>query len=132
VAYGLIDVADQEIRTGSLAPMIIILPQGDKGYWVNHADNGPRWGDYVIRDLVPHIDATYRTLRDRSARAIGGLSMGGSGALYHAFTHPDVFSIVGALASLSGRNIAFRARATVCRTSLARTAETGWSDSGTP
>lgn len=96
VAYRLLDVADQEIRTGSLAPMIVVLPQGDKGYWVNHANNGPRWGDYVIRDLVPHIDATYRTLRDPSARAIGGLSMGGAGALYHAFTHPDVFSIVGA------------------------------------
>ncbi len=96
VVYGLIDVADQEIRTGSLAPMIIVLPQGDKGYWINNADNGPRWGDYVIQDLVPHIDATYRTLRDRSARAIGGLSMGGWGALYHAFTHPDIFGIVGA------------------------------------
>jgi len=96
VAYNLIDVADQEIRTGSLSPMIIVLPQGDKSYWVNHTGSGPRWGDYVIRDLVPHIDATYRTLRSRSARAIGGLSMGGWGALYHAFTHPDVFSIVGA------------------------------------
>ena len=96
VAYRLIDVADQEIQTGSLAPMIIVLPQGDKSYWVNYANDGPRWGDYVIQDLVPHIDATYRTLRDPSARAIGGLSMGGWGALYHAFTHPDVFGIVGA------------------------------------
>jgi enterochelin esterase-like enzyme len=96
VAYGLIDAADQEIRTNSLAPMIIVLPQGDKGYWTNNTGDGPRWGDYVIRDLVPHIDITYRTLRDRSARAIGGLSMGGWGALQLAFNHPNVFSIVGA------------------------------------
>jgi enterochelin esterase-like enzyme len=96
VVYGLIDVADQEIRTGSLSPMIIVLPQGDKGWWTNNTGNGPRWGDYVINDLIPHIDATYRTLRDRSARAIGGLSMGGWGALQLAFTHPDVFGDVGA------------------------------------
>jgi enterochelin esterase-like enzyme len=96
VVYGLIDVADQEIRTGSLSPMIIVLPQGDTGWWTNNTGNGPRWGDYVINDLIPHIDATYRTLRDRSARAIGGLSMGGWGALQLAFTHPDVFGDAGA------------------------------------
>jgi enterochelin esterase-like enzyme len=76
--------------------MIIVLPQGDKDWWTNHADNGPKWGDYVINDLVPHIDRTYRTLRNRSARSIGGLSMGGWGALQLAFNHPNVFSVVGA------------------------------------
>ena len=80
IAYGLINVADRAIRTGDIPPMIIVLPQGDKGYWVDHADDGPRWGEYVTRDLVRHIDATYRTLRYPSARAIGGLSMGGWGA----------------------------------------------------
>lgn len=96
VAYNLIDTADEQIRTGHIAPMIIVLPQGDRSYWINHADNGPRWGDYVARDLVRHIDNTYRTLRSPSARAIGGLSMGGWGALYHAFYRPDIFGIVGA------------------------------------
>ena len=96
VAYGLIDAADQQIQTGSLSPMIIVLPQGDKDWWTNHTGDGPKWGDYVINDLVPHIDRTYRTLRDRSARAIGGLSMGGWGALQLAFNHPRVFGVVGA------------------------------------
>ena len=96
VAYGLIDVADHEIHTGNLPPLIIVLPQGDKEWWTNHANNGPKWGDYVTNDLVPHIDRTYRTLRDRTARAIGGLSMGGWGALQLAFNHPNEFSVVGA------------------------------------
>ncbi len=95
-AYGLIDTADQEIRTGNIVPLIIVLPQGDKGYWTNHADDGPRWGEYVVRDLVTHIDATYLTLQSPAARAIGGLSMGGWGALHHAFTRPDVFAVAGA------------------------------------
>jgi len=96
VAYGLIDVADHEMSTDNLPPMIIVLPQGDTGWWTNHTGDGPRWGDYVTNDLVPHIDRTYRTLRDRSARAIGGLSMGGWGALQLAFNHANLFSIVGA------------------------------------
>jgi enterochelin esterase-like enzyme len=96
VAYGLIDAADQQIRTGSLSPMIIVLPQGDKGWWTNYANDDLKWGDYVINDLVPHIDRTYRTLRNRLARSIGGLSMGGWGALQLAFNHPNVFSVVGA------------------------------------
>jgi len=94
--YGFVDVADQEIRSGDLAPLIIIFPQGNDGFWANHTGDGPRWGEYVVRDLVSHIDATYRTLRAPAARAIGGLSMGGWGALHNAFLHPEVFGVVGA------------------------------------
>jgi len=90
VAYGLIDAADQEIHTHSLSPMIIVLPQGDKGYWTNNTGDGPRWGDYVIRDLVPHIDITYRTLRSHS-RGRSVAFPWGWGALQLAFNHPKVF-----------------------------------------
>ena len=94
-AYGLIDAADQSIRTGELPPLLVVLPQGDWGYWANHAA-GPRWGDYLAEDLVRHVDASYRTLPEPAHRAIGGLSMGAWGALHQAFTRPDVFGVVGA------------------------------------
>ena len=76
--------------------MIVVLPQGDDGYWVNQVEDGPAWGDYVALDLVQHIDATYRTLPMRGSRAVGGLSMGGAGALQLAFNHPAVFGLAGA------------------------------------
>jgi enterochelin esterase-like enzyme len=95
INYDLIGIADRAIAAGTLPPMLIVLPQGDQGYWVNHVD-GPRWGDYLAQDLVQHIDATYPTLADPKHRAIGGLSMGGWGALYQAFSHPDEFGVVGA------------------------------------
>jgi enterochelin esterase-like enzyme len=76
--------------------LIVVVPQGDFGCWLNHAWNGPLWGDYVTRDLVAHIDTTYRTFRDPRHRAIGGLSTGGTGALVQAFSHPEVFAVVGA------------------------------------
>jgi enterochelin esterase-like enzyme len=110
INYTLVEVADREMSYGILAPMIIIMPQGDRGFWVNNVGDGPRWGDYVTQDLVAQVDATFRTLRAPTARAIGGLSMGGFGGLTLAFTHPEVFGVVGAHApSLrdAGEDIAF-------------------------
>ncbi len=95
-AYGLIDTLDRSINAREIEPFILVLPQGDFGYWLNHAEGGYRWGDYVTRDLVTHLDSTYRTRRRPERRAIGGLSMGGAGALVQAFTNPSVFGVVGA------------------------------------
>ncbi|MDE3112103.1 MAG: hypothetical protein KGN00_02005 [Chloroflexota bacterium] len=94
--YGLLDAADRMMADGEIAPFIIIMPQGDRAYWMDHA--GPdheAWGTYTARDLVAEVDSRYRTIRDRSARAIGGDSMGAHGALQLALNHVDVFSIVG-------------------------------------
>lgn len=92
---GLLEAADRMITAGEIPPLIIVLPQGDRGFWINHP-GGPRWGDYLVQDLVRHVDSTYPTKPDFQHRALGGLSMGGWGALYQGFMHPDVFGTVGA------------------------------------
>jgi enterochelin esterase-like enzyme len=87
--------ADRMIVTGEIQPMIVVMPDdAESTYWANW-DNGPRWGDYVTEDVVSTIDQRYRTLPNPADRAIGGLSMGGLGALNLAFQHPDVFGVVG-------------------------------------
>jgi enterochelin esterase-like enzyme len=50
----------------------------------------------VARDLVEHVNRTYRVRPEAAHRAIGGLSMGGTGALLQAFARPELFSVVGA------------------------------------
>jgi S-formylglutathione hydrolase FrmB len=92
----LVNDLDHSIVSKDVAPMILILPQGDKGYWVSWSDGGPRWGDYVASDLRQQVDSKYRTLPDAAHQGIGGLSMGGAGALQLAFNHPDIFGVVGA------------------------------------
>ncbi|MBV9171478.1 MAG: prolyl oligopeptidase family serine peptidase [Chloroflexi bacterium] len=88
--------ADRMITSGEIAPMIIVMPDdGGQTYWANWSDDGPRWGDYMTEDVVSMVDQRYRTLTSPRERAIGGLSMGGLGALNLAFQHPDVFGIVG-------------------------------------
>jgi enterochelin esterase-like enzyme len=83
------------IVAGEVQPMIVVMPDdGETTYFANW-DNGPRWGDYITEDVVSTIDQRYRTMRRPAARAIGGLSMGGLGALNLAFQHPDVFGVVG-------------------------------------
>jgi len=95
-AYGVVDALDRAITGHEVEPYVVVLPEGEWGYWINHADGGERWGDYLTRDLVTHVDTTYRTLRRPYRRAVGGLSMGGSGALVQALSHPDVFGVAGA------------------------------------
>jgi enterochelin esterase-like enzyme len=91
------ETADRLMIAGEIQPMIIVMPDdGEATYYANWSDDGPRWGDYVTRDVVSTIDQRYRTLSRASSRAIGGLSMGGLGALNLAFQHPDVFGVVGA------------------------------------
>lgn len=93
---GLLDTAEQMMRSGRIAPVIIVLAEGERSYWVNHANGGPAWGTYIARDLVRAIDDSYRTIPARERRAIGGDSMGGHGALQLAINNPSVFGVVGA------------------------------------
>jgi pimeloyl-ACP methyl ester carboxylesterase len=51
-----------------------------------------------FRDRIPHVDASYRTIADRTGRAVAGYSMGGAGALRYALAHPEV---LGASIALS-------------------------------
>ena len=86
------------------APMIVVMPDGGADGWYTdwYAGNRPvqpRWETYHVGELVPWIDATYRTIAARRGRAIAGLSMGGYGALSYAARHPGTFA---AAASFSG------------------------------
>jgi S-formylglutathione hydrolase FrmB len=94
-AFGFFDQADRLIRDKQIAPLIIVTPQGDNGYWMNHIENGPRYEDYMVDDVVMHVDTTFRTLAAPEYRAIGGVSMGGHGAIRLMLTHPDLFTAAG-------------------------------------
>lgn len=93
---GIAIIFDLLVREGDIEPFIVVLPEGDASAWINWPDGGPRWADHFVHDLVQHVDRTYRTIPDRERRALGGLSMGGEGALQTSLRNPDVFGVVGA------------------------------------
>lgn len=79
------------LRLGRQAPVVLIPSGGDHSYWHDRAD-GP-WGSYVVREAIPA--ALARAHADARRIAIGGVSMGGFGALDIARLHPE-FCAVGA------------------------------------
>lgn len=81
--------------------IIIVCPDGHYNSWYLDApiDSSIRYETYTSKELVSYIDAHYKTIADRTGRAITGLSMGGHGAFFLAFKHPEIF---GAAGSMSG------------------------------
>ena len=78
---------------------IIVCPDGASTSWYfdSPIDSGFRYETHVAREVPNHIDSAYRTINERRARAITGLSMGGHGALFIAFRHSERFSIAGSM-----------------------------------
>ena len=52
--------------------------------------------DVFIKELIPHIDATYRTIADRTSRGLEGFSQGGRGTMRLSLRYPELFSSVAA------------------------------------
>ena len=71
-------------------PIIVVMPDTGRG-WYTDAVEGMAWESSIIKDLLPYIDKMFPTNATRSGRCIGGLSMGGYGALKLALKHPDLF-----------------------------------------
>ncbi len=80
------------------AGLILVMPQGDYSYYVNAvAPPGDRYEDYITRDLIADVEAKFPASRNRTRRAIVGVSMGGFGAIKLALSHPSLYAFAGAL-----------------------------------
>ena len=81
--------------------IVIVCPDGEFGSWYfdSPVDSSMRYETYVAKEVPAHIEANYPVIKDRKARAISGLSMGGHGGLFLGFRHADFF---GACGSMSG------------------------------
>jgi enterochelin esterase-like enzyme len=100
-------ILDNLIAQKKAVPMIVVM---EKGYATRAGatpqptrggrGDGGAFEDVILRDLIPMIDATYRTNPDRGHRAIAGLSMGAGQALRIGLTHLDTFAAVGAFSGV--------------------------------
>ena len=84
------------MNAGQLGKFIVVLPNAGKTFYVNSFDGRERYEDFFVQEFVPFIDQTYRTIRNRTARGISGVSMGGYGALHLGMLHADVFGSASA------------------------------------
>lgn len=88
------------MRRGDLPPCLVVYPNGlPQGMWCDSVDGSRPVETVVLGEIVPRIDAAFRTVPDAAHRAVVGFSMGGYGALRFGFARRDLF---GAAASLGG------------------------------
>jgi endo-1,4-beta-xylanase len=91
---------DTAIKAGKAPSMIAILVNGQRdSFYCDSVDGKMPVESVIIKDLLPHVDATYRTIRRREARGVEGMSMGGYGAAHLGFKYPELFGAVSMLAA---------------------------------
>ena len=91
----LAEFLDAAIEAAEVPPMLMVFANGGRnsGY-IDSIDGTVRPETMIVKELIPHVDATYRTIAKRSGRALQGFSMGGGGSLRIAAKHPSLFSSV--------------------------------------
>jgi enterochelin esterase-like enzyme len=91
IRLGAVKTTDRMILSGESIPFIIVFP--DDRYW--NLPPGPGFGQRLVDEVIPYVDATYRTLPDRNHRAIGGMSRGAGWALRLGLIRWDLFGTIG-------------------------------------
>ena len=97
-------IADKTIAEGNCARMIIVMPDANterRGYF-NDIRGDFNYEDFFFKELIPHIEKTYRVRSERRYRAISGLSMGGGGTIFYAMHRPDLFAAAAPLSASTG------------------------------
>jgi enterochelin esterase-like enzyme len=108
-------IMDNLIAAKKAKPMIVVM---EKGYARKAGETPPAapqpgaprdfsrafsaFEEVMVKDLIPMIDATYRTLPDRDHRAMAGLSMGGGQTFQITLDHPELFSYIGGFSGAGG------------------------------
>ncbi|QDV18167.1 Carbohydrate acetyl esterase/feruloyl esterase precursor [Gimesia panareensis] len=88
----LVQYIDKQISAGKVDPMIYVFVNGGPVSHYNMPDRKHAMGeDVFVKELIPHIDATYRTIAARKGRGLEGFSQGGRGTTRIMFKHPELF-----------------------------------------
>ena len=95
-------IMDNLIAKGDAVPMIVVMESGDIKAPFKGGDNRQGFSTYgnsfyevMMNDLIPTIDAKFRTLTDRDHRAMAGLSWGGHQTFDVVLNHLDKFAWMG-------------------------------------
>jgi putative tributyrin esterase len=76
--------------------LIIVTPDASRSWYVNSvSDPKAHFEDFMMKDVIDYIDKNFRTIPEPFARAIGGVSMGGYGAMFLGLKHHDQFAAIG-------------------------------------
>jgi len=84
---------------GRIPHVYLVMPQGERGFYLNWHDGSRRYEDYLVEEAIPAAERALGLTIPRERRHIAGVSMGGYGALLVGLKHPEMFE---SIASISG------------------------------
>jgi len=79
--------------------LAVVMPSGDNSFYVNAKASGYRYEDFIVKDLLAYIQKTFSLAMETKDTFIGGLSMGGFGAIRLGLAHPECFGKIVGLSS---------------------------------
>ena len=79
-------------------PLVVVMPDGERGWYCDWV-NGPAYEQYLLKEVMGVVEGCFNVKRRGKARAIGGLSMGGYGAMKLGLKYPELFCSIGAHSS---------------------------------
>jgi S-formylglutathione hydrolase FrmB len=89
---GLAPILARLRQSEAVPDFLVVAVDGGNSFFVNAP--GGRYEDMVTKDLVAHVESTYRVVAGRKGRALLGVSMGGYAALHVAFEQPGLIAAV--------------------------------------
>jgi S-formylglutathione hydrolase FrmB len=97
-ADGLLEIVNQLIFNKTIVPMIIVTPNATTEYgnscYTNSYVTG-NWEDYIVQNVIGHVESKYLVLDQRDSRGLSGFSIGGHGTVKIAMKHPSLFNSIG-------------------------------------
>jgi len=105
-------ILDNHLAQGKVKPMIVVMPYGNPQIHETQVTASPAPGGAVTEDvigndllnnIIPYVEANYRTINNTNSRAIGGFSRGGGQTLRIGLKHPEVFSWICCYSAFLGK-----------------------------
>jgi enterochelin esterase-like enzyme len=98
--FGLSERLHAAMEAGSVPCAHFVMPDGERGFWLDWHDGSRPWERYVLEEVLPAGEALLGVEGDRERRHLMGVSMGGIGALQTGLRHPELFASVTSLSGL--------------------------------
>jgi enterochelin esterase-like enzyme len=106
-----VELFDRLIADGTCRPALLVLPdcfnRWGGSQFLDSTGTG-RYQTYLADEIIPFVDAEFRTVPERDARAVVGRSSGGFGALRLGMDRPDVVSVLGSHAGDAAFEVSMR------------------------
>lgn len=106
----LCQLIDEAVRSGRTKPFIAVMTNGYLSFYVDgctffDGKPGHNYETFFVSEFQPFIEVNYPVSTERSQTVIAGMSMGGYGAAYHAFSHPGKYCLCYSMSgALTGMN----------------------------